>query len=121
MNKPFMYLVGYNREFVKSCNTGWGCGYIAIPIEHKLAVKHFDRLSADKLKEDFTSDYVYINPYFEAIPLNQEITLTEERVINGADYLVVGFDTGHSWNNKTHNFDYVFKETAEMLKLIENY
>ena len=120
MNKPFMYLIGYDREFKKNCNTGFGCGYVAIPIEHKLSVNHCIRLIDENKKASETEEYFYVNPYFEHKGLEQEITYTERRTIKGSDYIVIGFDTAHSWNNETHDFDYVFDETLKMLNTIEN-
>lgn len=118
---PFIYMVGYDRTFQKNCNTGWGCGYVCLPIEHPKAVLHFERLADDnkKLAEAKEDEYIYVNPYFEiAGGLNQEVTLTETEEIDGDKYLVIGFDTAHSWNDSTHNFNYVFRETREMLNII---
>lgn len=122
-NTPFMYMVGYDRKFQENCNTGWGCGYIAIPLDHPKAIAHFERVEADRLRvsQARADEYFYVNEYYQQEnSLNQEITLTETENINGVDYLVIGFDTAHSWNNETHNFGWVFRETKEMLNLINS-
>lgn len=80
---------------------GWGCGYIVIPENHpayKLA----------QLEKSQDNEYYY----FQVKKSNQEITFCEFE----NDYLTIGFDTAHSWNNSSHDKNYVEKET-ELLKL----
>lgn len=116
-NKPFMYLIGYDQHFMKACNTGWGCGYVAIPLDHKLAILHFARIEAEQDTGN-DNEYHYVNKYFELDGLNQEITYTQTQIINDIQYLVIGFDLAHSWNDSSHDFNYCFNETVEMLNLI---
>lgn len=117
--KPFMYLIGYNSQFKTNCNTGWGCGYVAIPLNHRLVKKHYKRISDEENEE--TDEYSYVSKYFELSGLEQDITYTEKQLINGIEYLTIGFDTAHIYNNESHDFDYVFTETNKILKLINNY
>jgi hypothetical protein len=125
-NIPFMYMVGYDQSFQKACKTGWGCGYVAIPMEHPVAVNHFKRIESDKLLKEANvlinpeQFYYHIDKYLNIPECEQEITLTEPEEINGKLYLTVGFDTAHSHNSSKDNFSYVFKETQKMLHLINN-
>lgn len=115
--KAFMYMVGYDKDFKKTCNTGWGCGYVAIPSNHRLVSKHWEQ----KNKESNDDVYCFSLPYFEILKFDQEITFTETKEINGVSYLVIGFDTAHSWNDGTHDLNYVLNETAKILEQVENY
>lgn len=111
--QPFMYLIGYDQEFKKTCHTGWGCGYVAIPADSNLVVKHFEAIEqAQSETEYFVSDYLQIG--------EQETTYTRSETLNGIDYLVIGFDTAHSYNNASHDFQYVFNETLKMLNEVNN-
>jgi len=49
----------------------------------------------------------------------EECTHFEEETVNGVDYFVVGFDTAHINNGPHHDFDYVFSQTAAILKLYQ--
>lgn len=122
-NTPFMYLIGYDREFKKNCNTGWGCGYVAIPLDHPAAIQHFERLKADELKKLHANEdeYIYVSPYFELFGLVEPTTYTETTNIKGVDYLVFGFDTAHSWNSELDDFNFVFNQTAKNLELINDF
>jgi hypothetical protein len=108
--KTIMYLVGYNKEFIKVCNTGWGCGYVMIPTTHPIVIKWIN----SKNDDNYTG--------YLSIDADQEITYTEEKSVNGIDYIVIGFDTAHSYNNIDNcGFDYVFNETIKLQNLIDNF
>lgn len=111
--QPFMYLVGYDQNFIKNCQTGWGCGYVAIPTKSNLVKNHFQQIEKDQSETDYyVSDYLQIG--------EQEITYTRSETINGVEYLVIGFDTAHIYNNSSHNFQYVFTETAKLLEAVND-
>jgi len=33
----FMYMIGYDKDFKKMCNTGWGCGFMVDRMQEKPA------------------------------------------------------------------------------------
>lgn len=115
--KAFMYMVGYNSDFKKQCNTGWGCGYVAIPMDSNAVKMHFKRI-ADEEEAQKGDEWAFVDKYFRHAGLEQEITLTEVETIDGNEYLTIGFDTAHRYNNDFHDFNYVFSETVKILNLI---
>lgn len=118
----FMYLVGYDRKFKEACNSGWGCGYVAIPVTHRLVEKHNERLAEAYRQQDENPDeYFMIWDYLEIPGIDQKITYTQTKTLNGVDYLVAGFDTAHSYNNDSHDMDYVMTETHKILEIVNNY
>lgn len=120
METPFMYLIGYDRHFIKTCNPGWGCGYVAIPTDHPLVITNFERIATEnELKDNAPEEeYIYVNNYLEIPNIEQEITYTEAKQINGKDYIIVGFDTAHIYNSSEHNMEYVLSETKKILDII---
>jgi len=107
-NTAFMYLIGYDEHFKSVCKTGWGCGYVAIPADSEIVKQHFARIEEEQSQTDYyVSDYLQIG--------EQEITWTQSQTLNGVDYLVIGFDTAHSYNSSKHDFEYVFTETQKLL------
>lgn len=115
--KAFMYMIGYDQGFQKMFNTGWGCGYVAIPKDYKSFTKHWEQQNQES-SEDM---YRFGLPYFEVIRFDQEITFTELKTFGDEEYLVIGFDTDHRWNDEKHNHSYVLTETFKMLQAIEEY
>lgn len=104
MKNTTIELTAYSTEFQKSCNTGWGCGYVLIPLEHPFLVKRL-------LNED-TYFYPQINGFIE------EITFCEEQ--NG--FLKIGFDTAHRWNNLENSPKiWVEQKANELKRCIDNY
>lgn len=97
-------LIAYDTEFQKSCNTGWGCGYVLIPLEHPFLVKRL------------LNDDSYFYPQIE--DFSEEITFCKEE--NGL--LKIGFDTAHSWNNlENSSKTFVDLKTRELKKCIDSY
>jgi hypothetical protein len=119
--KPFMYLVGYDKSFIKNCNTGWGCGYVAIPKDNPLVIAHLQKVEAQQSEAETSTEYVYVDRYFQQGEFEQEITYTETETISGVDYLVFGFDTAHSYNGSNHDFQYVFSETMKIMDAVCEY
>lgn len=109
MEQAFMYLVRYSKEFQENCKTGWGCGYVAIPKGHFVEVWY-------SMQEKDGFDYLQLSEFGE------EITLTKYVEINGKDYLIIGFDTAHSYNNpEEHDFNYVLNATHKILDVVNNF
>lgn len=97
-----IYLVGYNNQ--PAIKRGWGCGYVMIPKNHPF-ITYLEQ----------SDDQWITHPSFE-----QEITYHKNKTVNGIDYLVIGFDTSHSYNDETHDFDYVFNETIKLQNAIDS-
>lgn len=106
--KTIIYTVGYDSQFKKMCKTGWGCGYILIPLGHRF-------LRATKEQDEDNWGYIQV-PNF-----SEEITLCEIKEVNGEQYRCLGFDTAHNWNHDGHNFDYVLNKTLEMQRIVDGY
>ena len=111
--KTFIFLVGYDQHHIEMCNSGWGCGYVAIPCHYQLVKNHFKRLAEESEYLNFVCHYLEINS-------NQEINYTNTQKIKNEDYLIVGFDTGHSYNNSSNDFNWILNETLELQELIES-
>ena len=104
MKNTTIELMAYSAEFQKSCNTGWGCGYVSIPLEHPFLVKEL--LNNDS----------YFYPQIDGF--SEEITFCE---IND-DFLKIGFDTAHRWNNlENSSKTYVETKANELKQCIDNY
>lgn len=97
-------LTEYQESFKNSCNTGWGCGYVLIPLKHPFA-------NVKMLLNNDTYFYPQISGFSE------EITFAE---VEG-EFLVIGFDTAHSWNNSAHDKNFVEQKTNELKSSIDNY
>ena len=97
-------LTEYQESFKNSCNTGWGCGYVLIPLNHPFA-------DVKMLLNNDTYFYPQISGFSE------EITFAE---VEG-EFLVIGFDTAHGWNNSTHDKNFVEQKTNELKTFIDNY
>lgn len=102
--KTIIELMPYSEEFINNCSTGWGCGYVKIPVSHPFYVKRL--LSND--------DYFYpqINGFSE------EITFAE---VEG-NYLKIGFDTAHIYNNMQNSGkDFVEQKANELKSFVDAY
>ena len=102
--KTQIRLTEYQESFKNGCNTGWGCGYVLIPLNHPFA-------DVKMLLNNDTYFYPQISGFSE------EITFAE---VEG-EFLVIGFDTAHSWNNSTHNKNFVEQKANELKNFIDNY
>ena len=106
MRETFIKTVGYSEDFLSSIKRGWGCGYVYIPSEHPILVKLY------------TEEYQGWN-YLQPNNCEQEITLSQWD--GDKDYYVIGFDTGHYYNNSTHDEAYVIAETEKIKALVDAY
>jgi hypothetical protein len=111
--KTIIYSVGYDESFIKMANTGWGCGYIMIPLDHPFLTAMNNLLTGD----DYM-DWGYCQiPEFE-----EEITLDESDELNGVKYRRLGFDMAHSHNNMSNSSrDIVICQTIKMQSIVESY
>lgn len=95
--------MAYDDDFVSSCKTGWGCGYVHIPKDHPILVE---------LEEGWGN---YLSP--KDCP--EEITFTQWD--KEKEYLVIGFDTAHSYNNDSHDEAYVTAQANAIKLLVDAY
>ena len=97
------------RTFISTkevkCNRGWGCGYVHIPKGHPILVQLLG----------FENSYNYLQPD----GCLQEITLSEWDFSKG--FYTIGFDTGHSWNDDSHDEDYVIQEVKKIKAIVDSY
>ena len=101
-----MYVVGYDREFQKSTSSGWGCGYVMIPADSRVS-----KMIDGEMSED---DYC---PMWEH---GLECTYFKDNEVDGVKYRVVGFDTAHSHNDSSHDFNYVLSQTMKIKAMYED-
>jgi hypothetical protein len=103
MKETFISTMAYNGDFVSSCKTGWGCGYVHIPEDHPILVK---------LKEGWGN-------YLELDNCPEEITYSEWD--KDKEYFVIGFDTAHIYNNDLHDEAYVTAQANAIKALVDAY
>lgn len=103
--ETYISTVAYEDEFKTISKTGWGCGYVHIPKDHPILVK--------LINNEGWGDY--LQP--EDCP--QEITLTQWD--KEKEYLIIGFDTAHSWNNASHDEEYITQQANAIKALIDAY
>ena len=101
--KTFISAIAYEEDFKTRGRTGWGCGYVHIPKDHPILVQ---------LEEGW-------GKYLEPNNCPEEITFTQWD--KDKEYLIIGFDTAHSYNNDSHDEAYI-KEQANIIKdLVDAY
>jgi hypothetical protein len=101
--KTFISTTAYAEDFKTIGRTGWGCGYVHIPKDHPILVE---------LEEGWGK---YLTP--KDCP--EEITFTgwdKEK-----EYLIIGFDTAHSYNNDSHDETYVTEQANVIKSLVDTY
>lgn len=101
--KTFISTVAYTEDFKTRDRTGWGCGYVHIPKDHPILVK---------LEEGW-------GKYLEPDNCPEEITFTGWD--KDKDYLIIGFDTAHSYNNDSHDETYVTEQANAIKLLVDAY
>ena len=101
--KTFISTMAYDDDFVSSCRTGWGCGYVHIPKDHPILVKLMDNDGWGN----------YLTP--DDCP--EEITYSKW----DGDYYKIGFDTAHSHNNSSHDEAYVTEQANAIKLLVDAY
>lgn len=94
-------LIGYSTDFQKSCSSGWGCGYVRIPLEHPILIK-------DVLQDSWTP---------QIGDFSEEITFWQK----DKEALTIGFDTAHSFNNSTHDKNWVLNKARELKKCVDSF
>jgi hypothetical protein len=101
--ETYISTIAYDDQFKSSCKTGWGCGYVHIPKDHPILVE---------LEEGWGN---YLSP--KDCP--EEITFTQWD--KEKEYLVIGFDTAHSYNNDSHDEAYVTEQANAIKLLVDAY
>jgi len=102
--ETYISTIAYEYDFKTHIrNSGWGCGYVHIPKDHPILVE---------LEEGWGN---YLSP--KDCP--EEITFTQWDKDN--EYLMIGFDTAHSYNNDSHDEDYVIDRANEIKLLVDEY
>jgi hypothetical protein len=115
--ETIMYMVGYDHQFQEQCRSGWGCGYVGIPVGHPYIAKLVDNMAGYPDEEG----NIWLDSYPDIAEFSEEFTYSEWRSINGIKYWVLGFDTAHIYNNKENNFEWVFNKTLELKNIIDQY
>lgn len=103
MKETFISTMKYEDDFKTSCKTGWGCGYVHIPKDHPILVE---------LEEGWGN-------YLQPKDCPEEITYT--RWDKEKEYLVIGFDTAHIYNNDSHDEAYVTEQANAIKALVDAY
>ena len=101
--ETYISTVAYEEDFKTIGRTGWGCGYVHIPKDHPILVQ---------LEEGWGN-------YLEPNGCPEEITFTQWE--KDGEYLIIGFDTAHSYNNSTHGVQYVTDRANEIKALVDAY
>jgi hypothetical protein len=102
--ETYISTIAYEGDFKTHIRTiGWGCGYVHIPKDHPILVE---------LEEGWGN---YISP--KDCP--EEITFTQWD--KEKEYLVIGFDTAHSYNNDSHDEAYVTEQANAIKLLVDAY
>ena len=103
--KTFISTNAYAADFKTIGRTGWGCGYVHIPKNHPILVK--------TLMDDGYGNYL------QPKDCPEEITYSEWD--ENKEYFVIGFDTAHSYNNDSHDEQYVTNRANQIKALVDAY
>ena len=101
--ETYISTMAYEEDFKTIGRTGWGCGYVHIPKDHPILVQ---------LEEGWGN-------YLEPNGCPEEITLTQWD--KDGEYLIIGFDTAHNYNNDGHDEEYVTQQANEIKALVDAY
>ena len=101
--ETFIDTMAYDDDYKTSCKTGWGCGYVHIPKDHPILVE---------LEEGWGN-------YLQPKDCPEEITFTQWD--KDKEYLIIGFDTAHSYNNDSHDEAYVTEQANAIKLLVDAY
>jgi hypothetical protein len=104
---PFTSTHRYADDFKTKLKTGWGCGYVHIPKDHPILVQ---------LLVEENMGYLY---YLQPEDCPEEITFSDWD--KDREYYVIGFDTAHTYNNDSHDEEYVINRAREIKDLINAY
>jgi hypothetical protein len=99
----FISTMGYDAKFKEHHRGGWGCGYVLIPKDHPILVKLIDNDGWGN----------YLQP--DNCP--EEITYSEWE--KDGEHFKIGFDTAHSYNNSSHDEQYVIDRANEIKALVD--
>lgn len=101
---------------------GWGNGYLIIPIDHP-AVTYWateENIDLPKVIKNVWGDGLF-GQYMQLPEMEQEITYTKYENWNDQDYIRIGFDTAHIYNNQEHDYSYVLRETLKLKAIVDSY
>ena len=116
------YMIGYNDDFMKFCNSGWGCGYLLIPPAHPFVENVKKRMEYDQDNDFDEYGLIYYCQFDNSKCDCEQITLATWKEINGINYLLIGFDTAHSWNStEKDTFTVVFDMTMRLQQYIDSF
>lgn len=101
--ETYISTMAYKEDFKTIGRTGWGYGYVHIPKDHPILVQ----------LEEGWGNYLEPNGYHE------EITFTQWD--KDGEYLIIGFDTAHSYNNSTHDEQYVTQQANAIKACVDAY
>jgi len=107
MRETIIKTVPNTEDFIKATGSGWGCGYVYIPNEHPILVK---------LITETNQQWNYC---LQPKDCEQEITYSAWN--KEQDYYVIGFDTAHSYNNSSHDENYVTSEAQKIKAFVDAY
>ncbi len=105
--ETYISTIAYEEDFKTIAKTGWGCGYVHIPKDHPILV--------ELLGEENMGYYNYLQP--KHCP--EEITFTQWD--KEKEYLIIGFDTAHTYNNDSHDEAYVTSQANTIKSLVDSY
>ena len=103
--KTFISAIEYKEDFKTIGKTGWGCGYVHIPKDHPILV--------ETLVSDGWGDYL------QPKDCPQEITFTGWD--KDKEYLIIGFDTAHGYNNDSHDEAYIIEQANIIKDIVDAY
>ncbi len=104
------YVIPYQEN--SSYPQGWGCGYIQLSKNHPFAKK----IDIDKLQDQYGNMYPQLWG-FNGADFHEETTYFSDK----GDCYVLGFDTSHSYNNATHDYEYVAHKAMDMFKIVSDF
>jgi hypothetical protein len=103
--ETYISTIAYEEDFKTMAKTGWGCGYVHIPKDHPILV--------ETLIENGWGNYL------QPKDCPQEITFSSWT--DDKEYFIIGFDTAHSWNNASHDEEYITQQTNAIKALVDAY
>jgi hypothetical protein len=101
--ETYISTIAYEEDVKTIGRTGWGCGYVHIPKDHPFLVE---------LEEGWGN-------YLQPKDCPEEITLSQWD--KEKEYFIIGFDTAHSYNNASHDEEYVTQQANAIKALVDVY
>jgi hypothetical protein len=105
---PYVELMAYSPDFKEAAKSGWGCGYVVMSKYEPIA---------RSFKAEMILNIDGYSYYPQLSGFDEEITFFEQK--DGV--VTIGFDTAHSWNNDSHNREYVKQKTMDLLNIVNSF